>query len=326
MERAPQVDTHKIDAHSPPETHELVTQAGIAKAKLPWLDLILKSFIGGVFIALGGLFDLFVLGGSPGLRQSNPALATMISAFLFPTGFVLIILTNMELATSNFFTMTFSTLQRRTTVYDLLRNWIVSYIFNVAGALFYAGILTWWSDTLSSDAQSSYAVIQAEGRVNVNWGYNVTRGIGCNWLVGLAMYLGTSGRDNTSKIYGIWIPVWAFATMGYQHSIANYFNVPIGMFYGTKFGVGKFIWACCIPVTIGNIVGGAFFMGFAFWLLYGRAPALSNEAGMQLGGDKREDGWMHRIGDHHSDGNGNGNASANGDTMRQRANSGSTIV
>ncbi|KAK5080388.1 hypothetical protein LTR05_008636 [Lithohypha guttulata] len=303
-------DTHKIDAHSPPETHELITQAAIAKAKLPWIDLILKSFFGGVFIAIGGLFDLIVVGGSPGLRQSNPALATMISAFLFPTGFVLVILTNMELVTSNFYTMTFATLQRKTTIYDLARNWVVSYIFNIAGALFFTGVLAWWSDSLSSDAQSTYAVTQAEGRVNVNWGYNLTRGIGCNWLVGLAMYLGTSGRDNTSKIFGIWIPIWAFVALGYQHSIANYFNGPIGMFYGTNFSVGKFIWASCIPVTLGNMIGGAVFVGLSFWLLYGRGPALPNEAGAQLGGDKREDGHMNGFKKHHDD--------MNGDGMRQR--------
>ena len=94
---------------------------------------------------------------------------------------------------------------------------------------------------MQSDAQSSYAVTQAEGRVNVNGGYNVTRGIMCNLLVGLAFFFATQGRDNTSKIYGIWIAISAFVALGYQHSIANYFMVPIGMFYGMNFGVGKFI-------------------------------------------------------------------------------------
>lgn len=123
---------------------------------------------------------------------------------------------------------------------------------------------------MQSEAQSSYVVTQAEGRVNVNWGYNVTRGIMCNCLVGLAFFFATQGRDNTSKIYGIWIVISAFVALGYQHSIANYFMIPIGMFYGTNFGVGKFIWASIIPVTIGNIIGGAFFGAFAMWVVYGR--------------------------------------------------------
>jgi formate/nitrite transporter FocA (FNT family) len=127
----------KVDAHSPPETCQLISQSGVAKAKLPWADLIVKSFFGGVFISLGSLFDLVIAGGAPGLRSSNPSLATMIAAFSFPIGFVLVIITNVELVTSNMAVMVFSTLQRKTSIYDLTRNWVTCYIFNLAGCLFY---------------------------------------------------------------------------------------------------------------------------------------------------------------------------------------------
>ncbi|RBR22587.1 hypothetical protein FVER53590_28400 [Fusarium verticillioides] len=155
-ERQPHVSMEKVDAHSPPETCQLMTQSGIAKAKLPWADLIVKSFFGGVFISLGSLFDLVVTGGAPGLRKSNPSLITFWPPSHSPSG-----------------------------------------------------VLAWWSDTLNSEAMSSYAVTQAEQRVNINWWFNFTRGIGCNWLVGLAVYLATSSKDNLSKIVGIWIPIWA---------------------------------------------------------------------------------------------------------------------
>lgn len=214
---------------------------------------------------------------------------------------MLVIICNVELVTSNFYTMSYAALVRKISVYDVLRNWIVVYVFNVAGALFFSGVLAWWSDVLESDAQSSFAVKQAEGRVNINWGFNFTRGIGCNWLVGLAVFLATSGRDNVSKIYGIWIPIWTFVAVGYQHSIANYFNVPIGMYYGTNFGVGKFIWNACIPVTLGNVVGGALFCGGAFWVVYGREPVLPivEEKAKNVDGNGRS----------------NGNLSANGDVV-----------
>lgn len=195
-ERRPHIFMEKVDAHSPPETCQLVQPSGIAKAQLPWADLILKPFFGGIFISLGSLFDLIIAGGAPSLRESNPSLATMLAAFVFSIGFVLVVLTNVELVTSNMAVMMYSTLSRKTSVYDLLRNWVASYIFiNLAGCLFFAGILAWWSDSLALLAQSTYAVTSAEGRVNVNWAYNFTRGIGCNWLVGLAIYLGTSGKD-----------------------------------------------------------------------------------------------------------------------------------
>lgn len=200
---------------------------------------ISESFLAGIIISLGVGFDIMIAGGAPGLRASNPSMATLISALTFSTGFVIIMLTNMELCTSNMFVMAYSTLRRRTSLYDLARSWIVSYIFNVAGCLFYAGILYYWADVMQTEAQTSYVITQAEGRVNINRGYNVTRGIMCNWWVGLAFFFATQGRDNTSKIYGIWVVITCFTAMGYQHSIAKYFLVPIGMFYGTNFGVGS---------------------------------------------------------------------------------------
>ncbi|KAH7493259.1 Formate/nitrite transporter-domain-containing protein [Fusarium oxysporum f. sp. albedinis] len=289
-ERQPHVSMEKVDAHSPPETCQLMTQSGIAKAKLPWADLIVKSFFGGIFISLGSLFDLVVAGGAPGLRESNPSLITLLAAFTFPIGFVLVILTNVELVTSNMTVMMYTTLQRKTSVYDLLKNWVVCYIFNLAGCLFFTGVLAWWSDTLNSDAMSSYAVTQAEERVNINWWFNFTRGIGCNWLVGLAVYLATSSKDNLSKIVGIWIPIWAFVALGYQHSVANFFLVPIGMFYGTNFGVGKFIYQSNIPVTLGNIVGGAVMTGAFLWFLYGRDDTLATKTGQPLSGERKSRG------------------------------------
>jgi formate/nitrite transporter FocA (FNT family) len=133
---APSGLTSCNDSHTAPETLELAEQAGIAKARLSWIDLITKSFLAGIFISLGAGFDLVLAGGAPGLRSSNPSLATLVGAFAVPTGFVVIMLTNMELCTSNMFVLAYSTLRRRTTVYDLARNQFVSYVFNIAGCLF----------------------------------------------------------------------------------------------------------------------------------------------------------------------------------------------
>jgi formate/nitrite transporter len=267
---APPSLTSPVDSHTPVETLRLAETVAITKAHLSWTDLIIRSFIAGIYISLGGGFDLLIASGATSLRASNPSLAALISGLTFPIGFVLIILTNMELCTSNMFVMPYALLRRKISVYDCARNLIVSYIFNMAGCLFYAGFLFYWAGVLTTDTETAYATTQAEARVNVNWGYNVSRGIMCNWLVSLAFFFATQGRDNTSKILGIWVAVATFASMGYQHSIANFFLVPVGMFYGTSFGVGKFIWASVIPVTIGNIIGGAFFGSFVMWMVVGR--------------------------------------------------------
>lgn len=172
------------------------------------------------------------------------------------------------------FILPFTTLQRRTTVWDLAKNWVISYVGNIAGCLFVAGFLAWWSDVLSTDVEKAYAVVQAEERVNVQWSVNLLRGVGCNFLVALAFLLSLGSVDVVSKIYSIWIPIWTFVILGYQHSVANYFMVPIGMFYGTNFSVGKFIYQSIIPVTLGNIIGGSLLGAVMFWYLYGRDDPL----------------------------------------------------
>ncbi|KAK5120113.1 hypothetical protein LTR85_006594 [Meristemomyces frigidus] len=281
--------TPAVNGFSPQEIARLTTRAAIAKSHLSWTECIVKSFMGGFFISIGALIDLVIISGCPGLRESNPALATMIAAFTFPVGFVLITLTNMELATSNMFVMPFAVLQRRITLWDLTKNWIVSYVFNLAGALFTAGFLAWWSDVLDTAAQTSYAVTQAQNRVDVQWSVNLLRGVGCNFFVAMAFFLSLGATDFVSKVYCIWIPIWAFVMAGYQHSIANYFSIPIGMFYGTDFDVGKFIYQSIIPVTIGNIVGGFLLAALPFWILYGRGDAMNVQTGQPVDEEKKNE-------------------------------------
>lgn len=276
----------RINGYTAEETATLITRAGVEREALPFWRLVLKSFLGGCFICFGGHLDLLVLSGSPGLRESNPSLATMISSFTFPLGFVLVILTNTELFTSSLFFMTFTTCQRKTTLLGTLKVLVIGYIVNMAAGLFVAGFFCWWADTLETDVQKSYAVKQAEGRVNVQWSVNLLRGIGCNWFVSLAAFLAASCNDHVSKIYSIWIPIWAFVMMSYQHCIANFYMVPIGMFYGTNFGVGKFIYQSVIPVTIGNVIGGVIPAGLSFWFLYGKNSPIGLDSGKELGKER----------------------------------------
>jgi len=104
--------------------------------------------------------------------------------------------------------MTFTTLQRKTTILNLLKNWGITYISNMCGCLFVAGFLGWWTDTFSDPREKAYAVSQANGRVNVQWSVNFLRGVGCNMFVALAMFLSLGSVEFVSKIYSIWIPVW----------------------------------------------------------------------------------------------------------------------
>jgi formate/nitrite transporter len=96
------------------------------------------------------------------------------------------------------------------------------------------------------------------------------RGLGCNWLVCLGVWLAIASDDITGKIWGLWFPIMAFVGLGFEHSIANMFFIPLGMFNGANVSIGQFLFTNLLPVTLGNIVGGAGFVGVIYWWLYGR--------------------------------------------------------
>ena len=173
---------------------------------------------------MGGLFSLTVIGGAVSLRENNPSIATLLGALVFCLGFTLIIITNTELATANMMVMTYTTLQRKTSVLNMCKVLGMSYLFNTAGCLFFAWFLAYWTNTLSTPAEQAFAIAQAEGRVQVKyyWSTNFLRAVGCNWLVCLGYFLATGAREYVSKIYAVSFPVWAFGALGYQHFIANF--------------------------------------------------------------------------------------------------------
>jgi len=98
------------------------------------------------------------------------------------------------------------------------------------------------------------------------------RGVGCNWLVCLAVWLAAAAEDVPGKILGVWFPIMAFVGIGFEHSVANMFFIPTGVFYGAGVGVGRFVAANLLPVTLGNIAGGGFFVGAVSWWIH-RHPA-----------------------------------------------------
>jgi formate/nitrite transporter len=161
-----------------------------------------------------------------------------------------------------------STLHKKTTWINLLISWAVSFCGNFAGCLFFQYILVYHAGLLTAEPYRSFTMRYAEIKGNTEWHQLFLRGIGGNWLVCLALWMGTSARDLNSKIVGIYLPVWLFIAVGYEHSIANMFTVQMGMILGANLSVGRYIWNVLIPVTLGNIIGGGLFVGVIYWYLY----------------------------------------------------------
>lgn len=141
--------------------------------------MILKSFLGGVYLSVGGLFLLILAGGASGLATNYPGVQKALGAAVFPIGLIIIVITGLELCTSNFMVMTITTLQRRTTVLDLAKSWVVSFLGNLAGAMFFGGVLVYWTGLVSISPYKTYATnLAVHKAAGANWREIFLRGIG----------------------------------------------------------------------------------------------------------------------------------------------------
>lgn len=263
---------------APQGIFETVCSIGCAKAKLPRQQQLVLGFLAGAFIAFGGLLAIVVGKGSPALAATNPGLASLLFAGVFPVGLMLVVVVGAELFTGNCGVMIPSCLTGGLGWRDMLRGWFYVYLGNFAGAIFAAVFLAYWSKVINVNAggfaaslgQASVAI--AETKVNMGWSAVLLRGIGANWLVCLAIGLAVASDDLVGKIWGIWFPIMAFVAIGFEHSIANMFFIPLGMLNGASVNVTQFLWNNLVPSTIGNIIGGAIFVGGIYWWVYGRDP------------------------------------------------------
>ena len=175
-------------------------------------------------------------------------------------------------------------LTRNVSMKGMLRNWFLVYLANFAGSIllviimYYSGL---WK--IGKFGVGAAALTTAIGKVNLSFLEAFCRGIGCNWLVCLAVWLAIAGKDSISKIFGIYFPIMAFVASGFEHSIANMYFIPMGLFLKGKVAVvnaagltetihnltwSRFLTGNLLPVTLGNIVGGAFFVGGIYYLAY----------------------------------------------------------
>jgi formate/nitrite transporter len=184
------------DAYSVYDTIQLISTNGFRRAKQRIDHMIIQSFLAGIFLSFGGLFLLIVGGGSAPLAQSlGPGIQKMIQAIVFPIGLILIAITGAELFTGNTMVLIISTLHKRTTWLNLVISWAVSFIGNFAGCLFFQYIFVYHAGLLSNNPYRSFTMRYAEIKGNIEWHQIFLRGIVGNWLVCLALLLGTSARD-----------------------------------------------------------------------------------------------------------------------------------
>ena len=172
----------------------------------------------------------------------------------------------------------------------LLRNWSIVYIGNFVGALllvFLVYLSGYWK--INSSKVGITAINIATAKTNLSFVEAFIRGILCNWLVCLAVWLSLASKEFIGKIFGILFPIMAFVAMGFEHSIANMYFIPLGLLLSnlnplvTSIEVSNLTWSSffinnLLPVTLGNIVGGSFFVGFLYWFAYRRKDKMTERS------------------------------------------------
>jgi formate/nitrite transporter len=252
-------DNH--DAYKPAEIAALIETAGVAKAALPLHRLATLAILAGAFIGFGAAFwCIAMIGADPGFGP-----ARVLGGTVFALGLILVVVGGAELFTGNAL-MVMAAVDRRITLGALFRNWGIVYVGNLIGAVGLA--MAFGFSGLLDGPMGAVAAKAAMTKAGLDPLEAFVRGALCNALVCLAVWLSFAARTATDKILGVLWPVTAFVALGLEHSVANMFLFPAGLWAGAEAAfsgvIGNLVW-----VTLGNIVGGAGGVALAYRNAYG---------------------------------------------------------
>ncbi|PRW05792.1 cytosolic phosphoglucose isomerase isoform A [Chlorella sorokiniana] len=254
---------------SPPENYAFHMEAAAQKNMYPLPKLVILGLLAGAYISMG--YSLCSLVGgqlSKEFRMEQPgAFNFLFGIFGFPMGLTLCVVAGADLFTSNCMYATIAVAEGRYGVLGLLRCWLVSYFCNLLGSLIMVGLMM--GGEVFYGTRKDFVIDLALSKTSHSFGVTFCKGILCNWLVCLAVWQGNMARDLTGKFVGIFLPNSAFVSMGFEHCVANMYLIPLSMALGSGISVGTFITKNLIPATLGNIVGGAGFVGIAYALSFG---------------------------------------------------------
>lgn len=269
------------DAPLPAELAAKAERVGVVKAHLPLDQMLLLALLGGAFIALGSVFFTVVTAG-----DLDPGLSRLLGGVAFSLGLVLVVAAGAELFTGNTLVV-MAAASRRITLRALFRSWAVVYLGNAIGAMATAAAVVGAEHyEQGGGAVGARMLAVAETKASLDPGAALLLGVLANALVCLAVWLSLGARTLTDKVVVVVGPVAAFVAAGFEHSIANLYLVPAGLLvkswapdsFFVSIGTprssyadltwGSFLGNNLIPVTIGNVIGGAVLVGAVYWLAY----------------------------------------------------------
>jgi formate transporter len=288
-----------VDALLPAEMAVKAENAGVTKAKLGFFRMLALAILAGAFIGMGAIFATTVTTGAGGVLPYG--VVKFLGGFVFCLGLILVIGAGAELFTgNNLIVMAWA--GGKVSTGQLLRNWGIVYLGNFIGSLATAvGMSLTQQYTFNGGGVGLNALNIANSKVQYGFLQALMLGVFCNALVCLAVWLCMGARTSTDKILAIIFPITAFVAAGFEHSVANMYFIPMGLLIKTGAGAdfwasvgqtpadyaqltwGNFFLVNLLPVTIGNIIGGALMVGLVYWFIYlrpswtGRRNTVSSE-------------------------------------------------
>ncbi len=264
------------DAFSPQEIADKVEAVGVAKAHLPAVPTLMLGVLAGGFIGLGALYFTLVVSDP----QLSFGVARVLGGVAFSLGLILVVVAGAELFTGNNL-LVMAWADRRITTPELLRNWTLVYASNAVGAVGLALVvyLSHHADMNDGAVGLQYVKIAAAKTALPFW-EAFFKGVLCNLLVCLAVWLALAGRSVTDRVIAIVFPISAFVAAGFEHSVANMYFIPLGILLKDSvvakagFDAASLNWSGfagnLIPVTLGNIIGGSVMVALVYYTIYRR--------------------------------------------------------
>lgn len=268
-----------FDDIAPRTIAETVAQKiGVGKITSPWLSVLVLGILAGAYIGFGGMLSTTVTFDLP--ARMGIGFSRFMAGAVFSTGLMLVVIAGAELFTGNNL-MISSAISGQIAFGRMLERWGLVYVANFIGSIVVALLFTLsgvWK--MGESALGAAAVNIAYAKVSLSFLQALVRAIGCNWLVCLAVWMALASRQTVGKIFAIFFPIMAFVALGFEHSVANMYFIPVGIFLRLA-GVPapsayspealswlSFLWDNLVPVTLGNIIGGGVFVGMSYWSAY----------------------------------------------------------
>jgi formate transporter len=259
----------EFDAYAPKQVYARICDIGVAKARLPFTQLVMLGMLAGAFIGLGALFNVIVLSDASmaiGVRR-------VLGGLVFSLGLFLVLVAGAELFTGNNL-LAMAWAERKVTTTEVLQNWAIVFVANFVGAIGLAWLvlLSGHADNDGGALRETYLRI-ATAKMALPPLAAFASGILCNVLVCTAVWVALAGHSVTDKLVAIALPVAAFVAAGFEHSVANMYLLPLALMLQAQAGATADIAGLArnlVPVVAGNLVGGSVMVALVYHVIYRR--------------------------------------------------------